>query len=152
MMALFVSALVAVGFGYLAVDDARTQQVVVSHARAVTAVALVGLGAVGLASTDWPALLTATLGAGLVVAIQLVPYLIQRRRGEDMIGRADVRLALPFGWTLGYHGFGFVLVGFATALLGGLAYSILLRRRRIPFVPFLTMGLVIGLAWSTTTP
>ncbi len=152
MTAILISALVALGFGYIAVHDARTQQVVISHARAVTAVALLGLGAVAVATTDWIALLAAALGATLVVGIQLVPYLLQKRRDEDLIGRADVRLALPFGWTLGFHGFGFVIVGFATALLTGLAYSVLLRRRRIPFVPFLTAGLIVGLAWAAMAP
>lgn len=152
MMALFVSTLVALGFGYLAVHDARTQQVVVSHARIVTAIAVTGLGAVGVVTATWTSLVTAALGAALVTAIQLVPYLAQRGRGDDMIGRADVRLAVPFGWTLGYQGFGYVLVGFASTLVAGLLYAILLRRRRVPFVPFLTLGLVVGLVWSTTTP
>ena len=83
----------------------------------------------------------------MVFAIQLVPYRLQHR-SRDQIGRADLRLSIPFGWTLGFHGLGFVFVGFAVALLTGLLVSTLTRRRRIPFVPFLTVGLAVGVLWA----
>lgn len=149
-MAAVLSLLVIIGFGYLSIGDLRTREVVVNEARLVTALAIGGLGAFGLATAAWSDLLGAALGAGLVFAIQLVPYRLQHR-SRDQIGRADVRLSIPFGWTLGFHGLGFVFVGFAVALLTGLLVSTLTRRRRIPFVPFLTVGLAAGVLWAVAT-
>ncbi|MEL7158189.1 MAG: hypothetical protein AAFN30_16540 [Actinomycetota bacterium] len=148
MAAAAVSLLVLIGFGHLSIGDLRTRQVVVDEARLVTALAVVGLAVVGVATGAWWSLVGAALGAALTFGIQLVPYRLKRRRGDDLIGRADVRLSIPFGWTLGFHGLGFAFVGFAIALIGGLLFATLGRRRRIPFVPFLTLGLGAGLLWA----
>ncbi len=143
-----MALVVAVGFVHLALGDARTGQVVVARARAVTIIAVTGLGAIGLLAADWWALIGAALGAAVVTGIQYLPYRLQRTADRDWIGRADVRLAVPFGWTLGYFGLGYALAGFATALVTGLAATVIGRRRSIPFVPFLALGLVVALAWA----
>ncbi len=77
-----------------------------------------------------------------------VPVTPDRRAEGAWIGRADVRLGVPFAWTLGWFGLGFAVVGFALALLLGLMVGAVTRRTRIPFVPFLTVGLITGLLWA----
>lgn len=150
--AFAVAALVGIGFLVAAAEDARTGHVAVRTGRTTTAVAVVGLTAVGLVATAWAQLVQALLGAALVTGIQAIPYLLQPGRGSgrsgEWIGRADVRFGVPFGWTLGFFGLGFALVGFAVALVAGLVASAIRRRRRIPFLPYLALGLWSGLAWA----
>ena len=143
-----IAVAVGVGMVMLAVGDARTAKVPVRPARALSALAVVGLGVVGLVDQAWLPLAQAAAGAALVTAIQLVPYLGQSRSDKSWIGRADVRLGIPFGWTLGWFGIGFTVVGFLTALLSGLVVSVATRRRRIPFIPFLSLGFWVGLIWA----
>lgn len=145
-----VAAMVAALFVVVAIEDARTMRVTVSTARLITAVAVVGLGLVAILGGTFAALLTAAVGAVVVTSIQAVPYLLQRRGGADgeWIGRADVRLGIPFGWTLGWFGLGFVIVGYGAALLAGLAVAIGTGRRKVPFIPFLAVGLFVGLGWA----
>ncbi|MEM8926075.1 MAG: hypothetical protein AAGD35_21425 [Actinomycetota bacterium] len=139
---------VIAGFTALAVGDARSRLVPVLGAQAVTVVAAVGVGVVAVIERRWWALAAAAAGAAFVFAVQAVPLVLGRRFGERWMGRADVRLALPFGWTLGFLGLGFVVIGFATANLAGLAMAGITRRRRIPFVPFLAVGLVVAALWA----
>ena len=148
VVAWLIAASVLAGFVAVARHDARTQRVVVRHALLITALAVGGLGLLALATTDWWALATAAASAAAITAIQLVPYTIQQRRGSAAIGRADVRLAIPFGWTLGYFGLSYAFVGFAVALVAGLAFALATTRHRIPFVPFLAAGLATGLGWA----
>ncbi len=143
-----IGGLTAAGLVWLGAGDARTQRVPVRRSRALTVAVVAGLGAVGVAGREWGALAGAGAGAGLVTGIQLVPYRLQARTGRDAIGRADVRLGVPFGASLGWFGVGFTVVGFAIALVGGLAAAAVLRRRRLPFVPFLAGGHVAALVWA----
>ncbi len=145
-----VAAMVAALFVVVAIEDARTMRVTVSTARLITAVAIVGLGIAAVAAGAFAGLVTALVGAVVVTSIQAVPYLVQRRRTvqHEWIGRADVRLGSPFGWTLGWFGLGFVVVGYGTALLAGLVVALGSGRRRVPFVPFLALGLFVGLGWA----
>ncbi len=139
--------IVGVGFIGLAVPDVRTMRVPVVPAKILTAFAIVGFGLIGLIRADWWGFGRAAIGAALVTAIQAIPYLLQRRRDEHWIGRADLRLGVPFGWTLGWFGIGFVYVGFGVALLSGMVATMVSRRRRIPFVPFLAFGYWFALIW-----
>ena len=148
---LAVAAAVGAIFVPLAVSDARTGKVPLTGARLATTVAIAGLGIVAVASTAWFALAGAAVGAGLVTGIQLIPYWLQRRSSRDWIGRADVRLAIPFGWTLGWFGLWYAIAGFATALLSGLAASAVTRQARVRFVPFLAIGLWAGLSIVVVT-
>lgn len=168
-----VAALVAILFARMAIQDARTWTVRVAEANATTAIAVVGLSVAAVIDQEWGALLQAVAMAATVTGIQGVPYLLQQRTrairpevsplepsapestpasegptevpAERRIGLADVRLAIPFGWTLGWFGISFAFVGFAVAVLGGLAALLLTRRRALPFVPFLAVGLGVGL-------
>jgi len=143
-----IGVVTAAGLIVLGVRDARTERVPVRWSRALTAVAVGALLVVGAAGRQWGALAGAAAGAVLVTGIQLVPYRLQARSGTAAIGRADVRLGVPFGATLGWFGLGFTVVGFALALLAGLAASAALRRRRLPFVPFLAGGHAVALVWA----
>jgi len=150
---VIVAGGVVAGFAVLTAEDIKTSRVVVAHAVAVTALAVCGLGFIGIVTTNGEGLAGAAIAAMAITGIQLVPYRRQRTRPEPEIGRADVRLAIPFGWTLGYFGLGFALVGFAFALVTGLGWALSHRSRRhqaVPFVPFLTIGLVVALFWAAT--
>jgi prepilin signal peptidase PulO-like enzyme (type II secretory pathway) len=147
-LALMLAAGIGGAFILMARSDLRTSRVVVHHSRTTTTAALVGMGALAVISGAWTSLLQAAAGAVVVTGIQLIPYLLQRRRGGGWIGRADVRLAVPFGWTLGWFGLDLVFLGYAIALVSGLAFSFVTRQRRIPFVPFLTIGLWSALTWT----
>jgi prepilin signal peptidase PulO-like enzyme (type II secretory pathway) len=143
--AIAVAAAVGVVFVALAVSDARTSQVPILGSQIATALAIAGLGLVSLVEREWPALVGAVAGAALIAGIQLLPYLVQRRSGRAWIGAADVRLAVPFGWTLGWFDLSYAMIGFAVALVSGLIASVVLRRSRLPFVPCLALGLWLGL-------
>lgn len=143
-----IGVVTSAGLIILAVRDARTERVPVRWARAVTAVAVGGLAVGGVLGREWGALAGAGAGASLVTGIQLVPYGLHARSGQEAIGRADVRLGVPFGATLGWFGLGFTVVGFALALVAGLVASAALRRRRLPFVPFLAGGHAAALVWA----
>ncbi|MEZ5407262.1 MAG: prepilin peptidase [Acidimicrobiales bacterium] len=143
-----IGLVTSAGLIVLAVRDARSERVPVRWGQAVTAVALGGLAVAGVLGREWGALAGAGAGAALVTGIQLVPYGIQARSGREAIGRADVRLGVPFGATLGWFGLGFTVVGFALALVAGLGASAALRRRRVPFVPFLAGGHAAALIWA----
>lgn len=143
-----IGVVTAAGLIVLAVRDVRTGRVPVRWSQGVTAAAIGGLAVVGVAGREWGALAGALAGAALVTGIQLVPYGLQARTGRAAIGRADVRLGVPFGASLGWFGVGFTVVGFALALVSGLAASTALRRRRLPFVPFLAGGHVVALVWA----
>ena len=144
--------MVAVAFGLglsvLALDDGRRGKVPVRPAQYLSALTVIGLGLVGVASSSWGRLTEAALGAALVTVIQLVPYRLQARSDRGWIGRADVRLGIPFGWTLGWFGLGFTVVGFLAALASGLMAALASRRPTIPFVPFLSFGFWLALLWA----
>ncbi len=147
-LAWLLAGTVCIAFVAIGYVDWRTSRVVVNHAIGVTIVAIVGFGALAIADTDWGNLAGSVVGAVLVTSIQLVPYAIQRGRGEALIGTADIRLGVPFGWTLGYFGVSFAFIGFAIALVCGLTFAVASGRQQIPFIPFLTIGLVAGLGWA----
>lgn len=151
VLAASAAIVVVIGFVGLAVADARTSEVVVRQAQIVTLIAVGGLGSIALLSADWAVLATSAISAAVVTGIQLVPYAMQRRAGDERIGKADIRLGVPFGWTLGYFGLGFAFLGFAVALLAGLGAAAIMRTERLPFVPFLAGGLVVGLLWAALT-
>ena len=151
-MAASLAVAVVSAFVVLAHHDARTMQVPVGPARRVTVGAVAGFTALGAVTGDWPDLLGAVLGAVLVTGVQLVPFLLQHRAGGEWIGRADVRLAVPFGWTLGWFSVELAAAGLGVALVAGLVSSLASGRRAIPFVPFLTAGLGLGVAWALVGP
>lgn len=148
IVGLVIAAAIGVGFTLLAVIDYRTLQVPVRHARRVAYGAIAGLTALSAMTGDWDRLIQACVGSTLVACLQALPYLWQQRRPDLLIGRADLRLAFPFGFTLGWFGLGFVVVGFTAALLTGLAYAAGTRKVLIPFVPAMSIGYWFALTWA----
>ncbi|MCP3988655.1 MAG: hypothetical protein GY724_06265 [Actinomycetia bacterium] len=148
VLAWLLAGVVGIAFVAIGHLDWRTSRVVVSHAVGVTIIAVGGFGALAIASSNWANLASSAAGAILVTTIQLVPYTLQRGRGGALIGTADVRLGVPFGWTLGYFGLSFAFIGFAIALVSGLTFALVSGRQQVPFVPFLSIGLLAGLGWA----
>jgi leader peptidase (prepilin peptidase)/N-methyltransferase len=98
---------------------------------------------------DWPALLRALVG-GIVL---LTFYAVLAVAWPGGMGWGDVKLAGLLGASLGWLGWGALVVGaFGAFFLGGL-FSILLmalrragRRTGIPFGPWMVAGAAVGLA------
>jgi len=139
---------IGLAFMVVATQDARTGRVKVLHAKLVTGYCLAATLTAAILNRSGTRLVTAALGAAMVTLIQLVPYLIQHRQGRPLIGKADVRLAVPYGWTLGWLGIGYVYVGFAVTLISALMWAGLMRSQRVRFVPFMSLGLWAACAWS----
>ena len=106
------------------------------------------LGAAGVLSQDWQALIGAGIGAvgmfGLYLGLALAK--------PGGMGFGDVKLAALLGLYLGYVGLPQLAVGVMAAfLLGGLAGVVLLatgragRRTAIPFGPWMLAGAWIGI-------
>ncbi|MGI9611436.1 MAG: hypothetical protein ACR2QO_00890 [Acidimicrobiales bacterium] len=149
LAAAALSILVVILVAGAALEDADTGRVTIRRAQRITAVAFVGFGAISALSGTWDRLLTASLGVVVIAGIQAIPYVLQSQgEGRDWIGKADVRLGVPFGWTLGWFGVGVAVAGFAVSLAGGVLFSLAARRQRVPFVPFLALGLACGVAWG----
>ena len=141
--------IVAASFVVAGIEDARTTRVTIRRSKSITIVAVVGLLVISAVGGTWDRLLSAVLGAVLVSSVQIMPYWWQsRRRDDDWIGKADVRLGVPFGWTVGWFGLGLAVASFALALLLGLGYALATRRSSVPFVPFLAAGVVVGVGWG----
>lgn len=152
-----VSILVIGSFIVLSIEDATTSRVTIQRSRAATAIAVIGFFATSSIGGSWDRLLNAALGAMMVTAALAIPYLVQaaagrRRRREPQretwIGRADVRLSVPFGWTLGWFDVRAAAAGLAVALAAGVLAAIGTHRSTVPFVPYLTLGLIVGIGWG----
>lgn len=152
---MLTGAVIAIGatvvalFAVAAIEDATTERVRIRLSQLITVVAVAGFSLVSVVASSWTRLLSALAGAAIVVGVQAIPYWRQARAGTksratDRIGKADVRLGVPFGWTLGWFDVGYAVVGFALALALGVLYSLATRRTSVPFVPFLTAGLALG--------
>lgn len=148
VLAWLLASVVTAGFVAIGHRDWRTSRVAVRHSIGITVVAVVGFGLLTIAWSEWVSLAGSILGAVLVTSIQFLPYFVQRRRGGSLIGTADVRLGVPFGWTLGYFGVSFAVIGFTAALVLGLGFALVSGQKRIPFVPFMAVGLLVGLGWA----
>jgi len=154
--AAVMAAAVVVLFVVAAFEDAATGRVTIRRSQVTTAAAVVGFGLISAATGSWERLLSAALGATIVVAVQAIPYWLQSTSDtsrdinppqdsrSDWIGKADLRLGLPFGWTLGWFGVEVAVGGFVVALAVGVLFSLATRRRSVPFVPFLAIGLAVG--------
>jgi leader peptidase (prepilin peptidase)/N-methyltransferase len=111
------------------------------------------LGAAGLLSADYPALLTAAFGGVALFGLYFLMALIY----PGGMGLGDVKLAGLLGLYLGYLGWGPLVVGaFAAFLLGGLYALVLIALRKagrksgIPFGPWMLAGAWVGLFFGNT--
>jgi prepilin signal peptidase PulO-like enzyme (type II secretory pathway) len=144
-----MGTIVAALFVVAAIEDAKSSRVRIRLSQLITLVAIVGFALISLVASSWDRLLSALLGVAIVGGVQAIPYWWQARGrstggATDRIGKADVRLAVPFGWTLGWYGVGYAVVGFAVALGLGVLFSLATRRASVPFIPFLAVGLTLG--------
>lgn len=95
----------------------------------------------------WEALLRATIGGLALFAF----YFLLRVVKPEGMGGGDVKLAGVFGATLGWIGWGALVVGaFAAFLIGGIVGLALMATRRatrksaIPFGPYMVAGAWVG--------
>ena len=142
--ALLLAGLVAVS-GWLAVTDIevrRLPNVIVGPLAAAVTIAVVLAGLVGDDLGRSGRALLFGLGAATF-------FLIGNLLGG--MGMGDVKYAYPLGTTLGWFGLQPVInAAFITVLIGGLAALFVLasgrgRRYRLPYGPFMSAGLVMGL-------
>ncbi len=119
-----------------------------------TALAIVVVTAVGLATGERDALVRALVG---LVAVRSFFWLLWFIRSAGM-GFGDVRLAAIVGLVLGWEGWGAlaigVWIGFICFALPGLLLAIVRRdrslmRKPFPYGPFMVAGALIGLVWGT---
>jgi leader peptidase (prepilin peptidase)/N-methyltransferase len=111
-------------------------------------VGVVLLGAAGILTGDWSALLTAAIGGAGLFVLYLVLALVY----PGGMGFGDVKLAGVLGLFLGYLGWGPLVVGsFGAFVLGGFFSLVLVAARRarrgsgIPFGPWMVAGAWLGI-------
>jgi leader peptidase (prepilin peptidase)/N-methyltransferase len=135
----------------LAYIDWNTRLLPVALVRPAYAVAVVGVGVAALGSHDVAGLERAVLGwlvAGGLYGLLWFVY-------PPGLGFGDVRLAGVLGITLGYLGWGPLLVGlYGGFLIGGVMGALLrvskvVTQRHVPFGPFMLIGVLVGIAWGT---
>jgi leader peptidase (prepilin peptidase) / N-methyltransferase len=113
-------------------------------------VAIVGVVVAAVAAHDYSALERAVLGGVLAFALYAVLWFVY----PPGLGFGDVRLAGVLGLTLGFLGWGPMLVGlYGGFLLGGVIGALLrlsrvVRQRHVPFGPFMLIGVLVGIAWG----
>lgn len=145
------------GFLWFAAASIALTAIDVEHQRLPNSIVLPSLGVVTATLTcaallvgDWSRLIS-TLGGGVMVfALYLVIALLSPRG----MGGGDVKLALLTGLVLGYLGWTVVAVGTFLGFVLGALWSLLLivrrratRKSRIPFGPFMLLGVWITLVW-----
>lgn len=120
----------------------------------VTAVAVVLVAAVGLATGERDAVVRALVA---MVLARSFFWILWSVRSAGM-GFGDVRLAAPIGLVLGWVGWGALAVGvwvsfvlFAVPALAVIAArrDRSLLKRSFPFGPFMVGGALVGLVWGT---
>jgi len=88
----------------------------------------------------WDAVFGTVLGYGIFFVIELT---YRRLRGQDGLGRGDAKLLAGGGAWCGWFGLPFIiLIGSGMGLIAALFPSIR-SRNKIPFGPFLSLGIFI---------
>jgi leader peptidase (prepilin peptidase) / N-methyltransferase len=134
----------------LAYIDWHTRLLPADLVRPAYGVALVGVVVAAVAAHDYAALERTGLGVVVAGGLYLVLWFIY----PPGLGFGDVRLAGVLGLTLGYLGWGPLLVGlYGGFLLGGVIGALLrlfkvVRQRHVPFGPFMLVGVLVGIAWG----
>jgi leader peptidase (prepilin peptidase)/N-methyltransferase len=136
-----------VALGYI---DWHTRLLPIDLVRPAYALAIVGVVLAAIGSHDFADLERAALGwlvAGGLFGVLWFVY-------PPGLGFGDVRLAGVLGITLGYLGWGPLLVGlYGGFVLGGVIGALLrlsrvVRQRHVPFGPFMLIGALVGIAWG----
>jgi leader peptidase (prepilin peptidase) / N-methyltransferase len=134
----------------LAWIDWHTRLLPTDLVRPAYAVAIVGVVVAAVAAHDYHALERALLGWLVAGGLYVVLWFVY----PSGLGYGDVRMAGVLGITLGYLGWGPLLVGvYAGFLLGGVIGALLrvskvVRQRHVPFGPFMLAGVLVGIAWG----
>jgi leader peptidase (prepilin peptidase)/N-methyltransferase len=142
-------AAISVALSFIDIDTQRLPDVIVLPSYVVAAV-LLGLAA--LIEPDWSSFLRAVLGGAALLAFYFLALVIYPRG----MGWGDVKLAGVVGAYLAWISWGALAVGaFAGFLLGGLFGALLMavrragRKTKIPFGPWLLLGVMVGVLWGT---
>jgi leader peptidase (prepilin peptidase) / N-methyltransferase len=134
----------------LAYIDWHTRLLPSDLVRPAYVVAIVGAVVAAVASHDFADLERAVFGWLVAGGLYLVLWFVY----PPGLGYGDVRLAGVLGITLGYLGWGPLLVGiYGGFLLGGVLGALLrvfkvVRQRHVPFGPFMLLGALVGIAWG----
>ncbi len=134
----------------LAVIDWRTHLLPTRLVWPATAAAALLAVVAGLVSGDLDDLGRAGLGFVVAYGSYYALWWIYPRG----LGFGDVRLAGVLGLALGYLGWGELATGlYAGFLLGGVGGGLLallrvVRRRALPFGPFMVLGALVGVVWG----
>lgn len=142
----------AVACGLLVPIDLATERLPDALVLPALGALLLGLLVTAALTGEWPRLGTAVLGslvggAGFFVLAFISP---------SSLGLGDVKLALPLGLALGWHGWVPLLLGLAAGFaLLALAALVLLAARRttrggqLPFGPWMVLGAAVVLGATT---
>ncbi|WP_151082053.1 prepilin peptidase [Nocardioides cynanchi] len=134
----------------LAFVDWNTRLLPTDLVRPAYVIAIVGVVVATVAERDLVALERAALGWLVAGGLYAVLWFIY----PPGLGYGDVRLAGVLGITLGYLGWGPLLVGlYAGFLLGGVIGALLrvfkvVRQRHVPFGPFMLISVLVAIAWG----
>lgn len=153
------AALLLIAYLYLAAVSVVLTLIDIDHHRLPNSIVLpsylvgaVLLGAAGILTLDYGALLMAVIGAAVMFGFFFLLALLHPRG----MGMGDVKLAGVLGLFLGFLGWQTLVVGiFAAFLLGGIFSIILVVIRRasrttaIPFGPWMLLGAWVGICFST---
>lgn len=149
---LWLVPLVPVGVA-LSVVDWRTRLLPRLVVLPATALAIVAVVAVGLATGDTSALVRALVAMLVVRSFFWVLWFLH----SAGMGFGDVRLAAVVGLVLGWVGWGTVAigvwVGFMVFALPGVVLALVRRdrallRKPFPYGPFMLVGALVGLVWG----
>ncbi|MCD6638627.1 MAG: A24 family peptidase [Nocardioides sp.] len=149
---LWLVPLVPVGVA-LSVVDWRTRLLPRLVVLPATALAIVAVVAVGLATGDTSALVRALVAMLVVRSFFWVLWFLH----SAGMGFGDVRLAAVVGLVLGWVGWGTVAigvwVGFMVFALPGVVLALVRRdrallRKPFPYGPFMLVGDLVGLVWG----
>lgn len=150
----------AVGLCALAIATGLLVPVDLATERLPDAIVLPALGALALAlvttaalTGEWPRLASAVLASPAAGAAFLALAWIS----PSSLGLGDVKLALPLGLALGWHGWVVLVLGLLAGflLLLVVALGLLVARRavrgtQVPFGPLMLLGAAIVLGWAST--
>jgi leader peptidase (prepilin peptidase)/N-methyltransferase len=133
--------------GYI---DWHTRLLPVDLVRPAYILAVAGAVVAAVCSHDYADLERAALGWLVAGGLYGVLWFVY----PPGLGFGDVRLAGVLGITLGFLGWGTLLVGvYGGFVLGGVIGALLrlfrvVRQRHVPFGPFMLIGALVGIAWG----
>lgn len=145
-------AVLFAGLVELSVIDLRIMRVPRWILYPLGALVLVALTAACATDGQWRPLGDAAIGGVLALAVFFAIWWVY----PTGMGMGDVRLAGVIGLGLGWLGLFHVYVGFVVGLVAGSVFGLVLmlvrgtgRKTRLPLVPSLSLGAVVGVVWGS---